>query len=378
MPAEFFSGQARLLQARCHTLLERLNSFSHLPAELQSYAQNLSRMLSKIVMGVQSLLDDPDFGAAPLLLNQFDDYKRFSELVDIIEWHPLSLLDHYNERDHYSYRFAKLFCEQIQYPYDPPLVNAHSNVYYSSLAAVNMVSVPLSDDKHLLSTPDFVHELGHIVFAHVWKDFTQRFMEYFQPYVEEGKAKAADRAAPQVYQDHFDLLETSWDRYVQEFFCDVFATYLVGPAYGWSHIRLVLSTQDELYHPTFGETGTHPADEARMRVILASLAEMGADTEAEQIREKWGALTSIFVDKPDGEYAICYPDDILLKLSRQVLRLCRGLDLMPFFDQPKDANNLPSLMQEAWEQFHRDPDSYPRWEAANTEALKSFIRTPCQ
>lgn len=377
MPAEFFSGQVRLLLKRCHTLLERLNSLNNLPDELQPYVQELGGTISKIATGIRKLLDDPDFGAEPLLVNQFDDYKRFAELVNILEWHPVALLDHYNDRDHYFYLFAKQFCEQVQYPYQSPLVNAHSNEYFSSLAAVNMVSVPLCEDRHLLAVPDFVHEVGHIVFMQVWKQLVQQFTQYFHPYIEGQKIKAANQSSPQAYQDYFDLLDKSWERYVQEFFCDVFATYLVGPAYGWSHLRLVLSSQSgELYHPSFGETGTHPADESRMRLILLTLEEMGADTEARMINDQWKAFTSVVVDKPDGEYGFCYPEDILQKLSRQVLKVCRELDLIPFFDQPKDEHNLPSLMQAAWEQFHSDPRTYPEWEMKKTDALKSLLSTP--
>jgi hypothetical protein len=374
MPAEFFSGQVRLLLKRCRTLIERLNSIQNLPAELDPYAKELDATLNKILAAIEKLINDPDFGAAPLLINQFDIYKRLSELVNTFEWHPLALLDHYNERDLYFYRLAKLFCEQIQYPYRSPLMNAHSNEYFSSLPPTNMVSVPMCEDRHLLALPDFVHELGHLVHARIWRKFVAEFKPYLQQYISEQKVKAASQASPAVYQDQFDLLEQVWtQRYVVEFFCDVFATYLVGQAYGWSHLRLVISSQSELYHPSFGEAQTHPADEARMRIILATLKEMGDDSAALAIEDKWKDFTSIITDKPDGEYHFCYPDDILQRLVRQVIKECRAIDLIPYFDQPEEEHNLPSLMLEAWEQFHSDPANYLEWEAAKTDALKSLL-----
>jgi hypothetical protein len=304
----------------------------------------------------------------------FDIYKRLTELVSTFEWHPLALLDHYNERDLYFYRLAKLFCEQIQYPYKSPLVNAHSNEYFSSLPPTNMVSVPLCEDRHLLALPDFVHELGHIVHARIWRKFLAEFTPHLQRYIAEQKVSVANQASSNVYQDKFDLLEQVWtQRYVVEFFCDVFATYLVGPAYGWSHLRLVISSQSELYHPSFGEAETHPADEARMRIILAALEEMGDDTAAQAIKDKWKDFTSIIIDKPDGEYHFCYPDDILERLARQVIKESREIDLIPFFDQPKEEHNLPSLMLEAWEQFHNDPANYPDWEVNKVDALRSLL-----
>lgn len=376
MPAEFFSGQVHLLLKRCRTLIERLNSTQNLPSELQTYVSDIDAILNKIVVAIEKLINDPDFGAAPLLVNQFDIYKRLSELVNTFEWHPIALLDHYNERDRYFYRLAKLFCEQIQYPYQSPLMNAHSNEYFSSLPPTNMVSVPLCEDRHLLSLPDFVHELGHIVHSRIWKKFLAEFTPHLNRYITDQKVKIANQASSTVYQDKFDLLEQVWaQRYVVEFFCDVFATYLVGPAYGWSHLRLVLSSQSELYHPSFGEAETHPADEARMRIILATLEEMGDDTSARAIREKWTDFTSIVIDKPDGEYHFCYPDDILQVLIHQVVEECREIDLIPFFDQPKEENNLPSLMREAWDHFHSDPKNYPEWEVNKVDALKSLLNS---
>src|ERR1043166_7756048 len=195
MPSQFFSGQVHLLLKRCLTLIERLNSLQQLPPELQPHISDLKETLNKIKLAIEKLINDPDFAAPPLLVNQFDSYKRLAELLNTLEWHPLALLDHYNERDLFFYRFSKVFCEQIQYPFNPPLISAHSNEYFSSFPPTNLISVPLCEDSHLLALPDFVHELGHIIYHHVRKKFTAQFMPQLKKYINDLKVGAASQGA---------------------------------------------------------------------------------------------------------------------------------------------------------------------------------------
>lgn len=375
MPSQFFSGQVHLLLKRCLTLIQTLNALQHLPTELEPHVSELNNTLNRIKVAIENLLNDPDFASPLLLVNQFDAYKRLAELLNTFEWHPLGLLDHYNDRDLFFYRFSKLFCEQIQYPYQPPLLSAHSNEYFSSVPPTNLISVPLAEDTHLLALPDFVHELGHLIYHHIWKKLLAQFMPSLQKYINDQKLSNASQAA-KAYEDKLQLLEQSWlQRYAIEFFCDVFASYVVGGAYGWSHLRLVLATQTDLYHPSFGDTATHPADEARMRIILLTLEHMGYEGAAVALRGRWHALTSILVAKPDGEYHFCYPDALLEKFTELVTKVCRELDLIPFFDQPTDEHNLPRLIQQAWDQFHANPATYAHWETTKVASLKSLLST---
>lgn len=130
MPKLFFAGQVKLLHKRCETLLHHLRSHKHLKPELQPHVRLLEQKLDAISLGLNALLNDPDFGADVLLRNQIDDYKRFSELLAAFEFEPLALLDQFNDRDLYFCRFAHKFCEQIGYQDLPPLMSAHSNEYF--------------------------------------------------------------------------------------------------------------------------------------------------------------------------------------------------------------------------------------------------------
>jgi hypothetical protein len=374
MQAQFFSGQVRLLLKRCRTLRAHLHTLKKLPAELRPHVEEIDKRLEDLDQGIQKLLADPDFGAPPLFFNQLDDYKRYAEIVNVFEWHPLALLDHYNERDHYFYRFVRLLCQQVRYPYPPPLVSAHSSEYFFSSPLTNMIGLPLVEQQFLLALADLLHELGHLFYLRHGHVIQKAFAPQLKAYISDQKQRALDESSPKVLQRNFDFLDQVWQqRYVTEFSCDMFATYLVGNAYGWSHLRLVLATRTELYHPSFGEEALHPADEARMRAILTTLEEMGGDDAALDILQTWEQFKGNVVDKSDGEYDYCYPDQLLKGLAQEVISACKTLGLVSYDQQPDEEYNLPSLIQKAWGRFHLDPDRYDEWECGKTEALQAHL-----
>ncbi|MDJ0800297.1 MAG: hypothetical protein QNJ51_26400 [Calothrix sp. MO_167.B12] len=374
MPSQFFCGQIRLLLKRCHSLRKDLQSLKHIPEELNFHLNNVDAELEKLVYDIQQLIDDPDLGVNFLLKNQINSYRRCAEDVNILETSKLTLLYHFNQKDHYFYRFAKLFCNNVKYPGDPPLVSAHSSDYFSALPRENIINVPLCEDDFLLAIPDFVHELGHLFYDCYENQIIQPFAKVLRHYIKNKRENLKNKAASKSYPKYFKLLEQTWlQEYIIEFSCDIFATYLVGSAYGWSHLRLVLESETEIYCPSFGDEGTHPADEARMRAILLTLKEIGESEQVEKIDQQWEQFKSIMVGVPDGEYEYCYPDEILRKLAQQVIAVCEQIGLLPCHKQPDSNDNLPLLMQQAWQQFHDNPTEYTDWETRMVEQLKSLL-----
>ena len=63
------------------------------------------------------------------------------------------------------------------------------------------------------------------------------------------------------------------------------ATYLVGPAYGWSNFKLATVSLNK--NKTYKDSQSHPSDESRMRAILSMLEKTGYLTEASEIKRSW-------------------------------------------------------------------------------------------
>jgi hypothetical protein len=377
MPSQFFCGQVRLLLKRCYALRQDLQSLKSLPEELNLYLNNVDAELESLVYDIKQIIDDPDFGVTILLKNQIKSYRRCAEEVNILETSKLTLLYHFNCKDYYFYKFAEFFCKNINYPDTPPLVSAHSSEYFSAIPTENIIYIPLCEDKFLLAIPDFVHELGHLFYNCYEHEIIRNFAITLRKYIKKQREILKNKAASKNYPTYFKLLEQAWlQEYVIEFSCDIFATYLVGSAYGWSHLRLVLESEAEIYSPSLEEEGTHPADEARMRAILLTLEELGELEQIEKISHEWEQFKSIMEDSPDLEYQYCYPDEILRKLSQQVIAVCQRIGLVAYDKQPLSNDNLPSLMQQAWQQFHSNSIGYADWETQTIENLKSLLLPP--
>ncbi len=375
MTSQFFCGQIRLLLKRCHLLRKHLQSLKDIPKELNLHLNKVDSELEKLVYDIKKLIDDPDLGVSYLLKNQINSYRRYAENVNILETFKITLLDNFNHKDYYFYKFSKLFCHNVKYLGEPPLVSAHSLEYFWTLPTENIIYVPLCEDNFLLGIPDFVHEVGHLFYDCFENEILQPFTKVLRSYIKQQRENLKNKAASKSYPKYFKLLEQTWlQEYIIEFSCDIFATYLVGSAYGWSHLRLVLVSEREIYYPSFGDEGTHPADEARMKAILLTLKQLGESEQVEKISQQWEQFKSIIAGPPDGEYEYCYPDEILRELAKQVISVCEKNGLIPYHKQSYSEDNLPRLMQEAWQQFHDNPTGYVDWETQRVEKLKLLLK----
>ncbi len=121
--------------------------------------------------------------------------------------------------------------------------------------------------------PVVVHELGHFV----------------GPMLVTPEGFGAVHPLDELFDAQDDRTEQSWS-WMQELFADSFATYVIGPAYGFACCLEVL---DPLLSHT--PTDSHPPAEQRMRIILATLRASGAERDrwaAERIGETWAQLVA--------------------------------------------------------------------------------------
>jgi hypothetical protein len=151
------------------------------------------------------------------------------------------------------------------------------------------------------------------------------------------------------------------------------ATYLVGPAYGWQHVRLCASTSSAAYHPTLGERADHPADEARLRDMVAVLTHMGATETGARITSLWNSYLDASRKSRPQDYEVCYPQTLLESLAKNVIAGCRSLGVRGF-DQPAEGppSHVPALLAEAWDRFLADAQPIP---TGSTRRLRLFGRS---
>ena len=106
------------------------------------------------------------------------------------------------------------------------------------------------------------------------------------------------RHGPRAFKDQGDLWELLWSKYwLTEFFCDLYAVCTLGPAFAWSHLHLYLRMGGDAFALPDGIRNiTHPADDARMRIVLAALRRSGFQSDAQEISRRWQEALRLTTD----------------------------------------------------------------------------------
>lgn len=163
--------------------------------------------------------------------------------------------------------------------------------------------------------------------------------------------------------EKFELVAAQWsDSWLLEFVSDMVATYLVGPAFGWQHIRLCSGISQSVYHPAVGEAAVHPADEARFRGIIAVLKLIGSAGEGGQAEALWRRYVSATWNRRPADCDACYSQTLLVSHADRVVTGCQSLGLQGFDGRRGRADDVIALLDRAWARFLADLQAYSSWE----------------
>ena len=366
---QFLQGLLRDLERHCVVLRDRLAT---IPADpyVRTQALHAYREVERIRRAVVQLLQDPSLGLSLLLSNHLQLYKRWSERVSVIESYPLLFVERYTPSDRQMTRLCQYLVAHSGWPLPPPLVATFSNQYYWAMPEFNIICVPAAEGTSLLGLPDLCHELGHILLLAYWDALLGNFLRELANYIQREQRRVETEQRPKEYRSLYNLLFMQWeDAWLLEFVSDMVATYLVGPSFGWQHVRLCAGNSPAAYHPSLGERADHPADEARLRGIVAVLTRMDASDAGARVTTLWDSYLEAGRETRPQDYEICYPQVLLESLAERVVTGCRSLGVRGF-DQPSDmVIDLPSLLGEAWERFLTSPQTYVEWERSQIETL---------
>lgn len=368
---DFLRALLHDLERRCIALRDRLAAIQIDP-DMRDHALGGYQVAERARRDTAQLLADPSLGSPALLSNHLQLYKRGHELATLVESYVLPFVERYGETDRRLTRLCRRLTAQVGWPLPAPLVVAFSSQYYWTQPVFHLICVPAAEETTLLGLPDLCHELGHILFLHhettLLGDFTQQLAEYIAQ--EQQRVDAQQR--PPQYRLLYDLLFTQWhDAWVPEFVSDMVATYLVGPAFGWQHVRLCAGRSQAAYYPALGDTAEHPADEARLRGVVAVLEYMKEAAAGARVQALWDRYTAVSGESQPADYEVCYPHGLIESLAQRTVEGCRSLGLRSFnqLADPPGTGDIPSLLGEAWEQFLANPQAYADWERARLDTL---------
>ena len=260
--------------------------------------------------------------------------------------------------------------QESSIPLVPPVVTCSSSTYYWTFPTFYLIGVPAGEPGSLLGISDLAHEFGHLLLETnetLLDDLRVIVNEKMQELRAEAVLAGAPHAADMMVT--IQLWNESW---LDEFACDVIASYLLGRAFGFQHIRLCAQRGRWPYTPTLGEPATHPADAARMQMILAALTAYGAVDDALAVGSVWDRFIAHQPNRSGTAYDLCYPQELFELIATRVTEAARSLAIVNSLATRAQPDTVAAVLVEAWDRFLTDSRTFQTWE---DDALKELYKS---
>ena len=157
-----------------------------------------------------------------------------------------------------------------------------------------------------------------------------------------------------------------------EFTCDFIATFLVGPAYAYTNLKIctLSSGKDRIY----ADFPSHPSDEARMRAIFYMLHQLGFDKEVGEINDLWQEFLRHVNNPMSTNYTYIFPQKLIEALGQTVLKACQKVDLRSYPEQLKKFNPpISRILNDAWVQVLGNTTEYKTWEEQRIAEIAGLL-----
>jgi len=350
-----------LLQ-RFRFLRDELARITIAEPDIAAYRDRLLTQIERSIETVQSLIEDLDHMQPEFARNMYHACKRLTEYAQLADEGPVSTLSRFQPRDRFLTRLVAAMCDEFNFPHAKPLCSAITTQYYCILPRMDLILVPHSEPDHLLGLPDVYHELGHLLFRDT-AVLIEKLRACAQKHFQDEIVRAERKAWPAASIDALRAYSLRWsESWVVEFGCDLLATYVCGPAFGWTNTRLCARLSPEF----FETTASHPSDAARTIAIRFMLQNQGYLKEARQIDLQWEALQQTSGQTEPQVFRLAFPNDLLAGIVTVVVEYCKSVGILAF-----DRYSMPvaALLNDAWERFVEAPSIFREWEAAQILTL---------
>lgn len=330
--------------------------------------------LADVIRRLREIVDEPAFRRTEFHAERLRMFRRIVADLDIIESYGIAALDRADNGDHLLNDVLERIAKEISYPHVTPVVTTISQRYFYILSEFNLLCVPLAEGDFLLHLPDLYHELAHPLllvaddpviepFQHAHLKATGLAYDYFQSELEKERGYG-----PRQSRFLLDRWQGSYVKsWLTEFFCDAFAASTLGPAYAWAHLHLCAKRGGNPFATPLAHT-SHPADDARMVVILKVLGLTGHGSTSDPVRGRWRDLLTESGATAEPEYRRCYPERLLADVARCAYEGIEGMGCR--IARAGTIGQVRDLLNEAWDRFWRDPAGYAGWERSAMASLR--------
>lgn len=287
-------------------------------------------------------------------------FRRNAQALVLLERFGLAACERFTAADAAVTRLVARVVRESNVPVMPPVVVLASQTSYFVQAVrgdhpYNILFVPAADNSTLLGLPAIAHELGHLLEPRALDELAKTVSDAMAPAFAAWPAGLTNVVAAQ------DTWTIHWAR---ELACDGIAAYLLGAAYAWQWLRLVVHSSEPPFRPGFGDAGSHPAAAARFAFVQAVLDHTGQLTPA--LTDSW-ATAAIQSQRPDKAYELAYPEPQLKAAAKALAAQCARLLFTP--STSAHPRSVSVTLNAAWTEVLARPKGFGAWEATALATL---------
>lgn len=362
---EYFDGSVAQLLERTRHLCDLIpRSLGRDVAALEVACRD---RLDEVGDRLRALRDLPEMREPDNQRERLRLFRRVRGDLEHLESVAVTALCRWNEEDRRVNRLADGLAREIRYPLPTPVISCASQRYFHTYPDLRLVCVPPAEGRFLLHLPDLYHELGHslLEFENDGRltGFQQKHVESVDEalnYLAGELRKGNTGLGPETFKRFLLTWMECWLSWAIEFFCDLFAVYMIGPAFAWAHLHLTACVGADPFRVPLVTPTVHPADAARMTVLLLALERLGFHDDRAEIARRWEELLKLSGSHVSPEYRRCFPDALMRRVERLAFdgALAPGCDLA--CTDMKGPGRL--LINEAWKVFWRSPGDFVDWE----------------
>ncbi|MDF2188323.1 hypothetical protein [Paraflavitalea sp. CAU 1676] len=253
----------------------------------------------------------------------------------------------------------------------PPIVSTISNhdSYYWAVPYFEIIALPCGEEYSLLNLPDMYHEIGHLLHSMFQGKSCEISSGVIEQHFDRELVRIQDEGLGAHYADAIDEAKYLWkESWLEEFSCDLVGAYMTGAAYGWTNLKLLSTGRG--FGKIYERNESHPADEARMRLIICMLDKLGLHQEKAEIELAWQIFLQETHPQVPKEHALLYPDYLLQHVIDEFFAFYQNADLVSYPELAQAGHlSVAQVLNKGWRQAQTNSANYYKYE---TDAINEL------